>query len=527
MMKSSRFWMFFLLIGLALVFQNCTSAHFDSSTDLSGSTPKSDLSGNGGVYEGKLRILHHYVDNFKCEGRAQPESILIRLNDNDWQRIQNTTEKCASIDQQDVSGVVYDDILKQAQFENRTYIAPRPYLVDANEDPNLPDVKLIDGVCEDKNGKCSLLAATQQAVTTSLTEAVLVQVPGGTYGLTSPLVMSSSYTNSQAITVRGADPLTTILDGNNAVGLLRLDMATTAMVSIENLTFQNGYRSSGMNGSSAISPGGLSSGNTHLDIVNCILKNNKDNPPISAAPGSGNIRIRQSQFIGNQSSAIEVFAATSLLVEDTTIVDNTAHGILVWSASNITLRRSTFSNNGGVGILFRECSTCVIENLTVFQNQLAGVQIWTNKAHPQYDLVISNSTIVENGIGLPTGSNITLAYFDSTNKLFLNNSILAMNNVAKSNCSLNPGQALIANNSLFDDGSCLQTGSGNIQADPQLGPLTNNGGFTQTMLPLPGSAAIDAGANSLCSHEDQRGLPRPMDKLGSGPRCDIGAVELQ
>jgi len=58
-----------------------------------------------------------------------------------------------------------------------------------------------------------------------------------------------------------------------------------------------------------------------------------------------------------------------------------------------------------------------------------------------------------------------------------------------------------------------------------LGPLANNGGPTQTMLPLPGSPAIGAGNNSLIPAgitTDQRGMPRSIN--GS---VDIGAVEAQ
>lgn len=64
-----------------------------------------------------------------------------------------------------------------------------------------------------------------------------------------------------------------------------------------------------------------------------------------------------------------------------------------------------------------------------------------------------------------------------------------------------------------------------IGGDPKLGPLGNNGGPTQTMLPLPGSPAIDNGSDVLCGASpvdgvDQRGIARPQ-----GARCDIGAVE--
>ncbi len=54
------------------------------------------------------------------------------------------------------------------------------------------------------------------------------------------------------------------------------------------------------------------------------------------------------------------------------------------------------------------------------------------------------------------------------------------------------------------------TTAGNILGqDPLLGPLQNDGGSTQTQVPLVGSPAID-----------QRGWHRPI-----GLSCDIGAVE--
>jgi hypothetical protein len=52
-------------------------------------------------------------------------------------------------------------------------------------------------------------------------------------------------------------------------------------------------------------------------------------------------------------------------------------------------------------------------------------------------------------------------------------------------------------------------------------PLTDNGGPTLTMAPLPGSPAVGAASAAAASATDQRGFPRPA---GSGP--DIGAFEL-
>ena len=80
-------------------------------------------------------------------------------------------------------------------------------------------------------------------------------------------------------------------------------------------------------------------------------------------------------------------------------------------------------------------------------------------------------------------------------------------------------------------GTGTQTGVTN----PQLGPLADNGGPTQTRPPAPASPAINAGA-ATCNvaytdavtgmpvtlTTDQRGVSRPQ-----GSACDIGAVEAR
>lgn len=76
-------------------------------------------------------------------------------------------------------------------------------------------------------------------------------------------------------------------------------------------------------------------------------------------------------------------------------------------------------------------------------------------------------------------------------------------------------------------GDSLYPGEGNINTDPLLGPLADNGGFTLTLDLRPGSPAIDAGSAMVCPATDQRGAARPIDGDGKdGARCDMGAVEF-
>ena len=64
--------------------------------------------------------------------------------------------------------------------------------------------------------------------------------------------------------------------------------------------------------------------------------------------------------------------------------------------------------------------------------------------------------------------------------------------------------------------------TGLVSGNPALGALADNGGYSRTLLPNTGSAAIDAGDGVSCPDTDQRGVPRAQ-----GVRCDLGAVEVQ
>ncbi len=99
--------------------------------------------------------------------------------------------------------------------------------------------------------------------------------------------------------------------------------------------------------------------------------------------------------------------------------------------------------------------------------------------------------------------------------LNLQNTLLATN--APSSC----GGAVATDaghNLSFGDTSCPSTF---LSGDPALGQLADNGGPTETIALVPGSAARDQVPVASCQATDQRGVARP-----AGPACDIGAYEV-
>jgi CSLREA domain-containing protein len=101
------------------------------------------------------------------------------------------------------------------------------------------------------------------------------------------------------------------------------------------------------------------------------------------------------------------------------------------------------------------------------------------------------------------------------------NSIVADNTVPGGTANANCDQAATSQGHNLENGtSCHFTAAGDLDAEPELAPLAENGGPTETEALEPGSPAIDAGTNSGCPAKDQRGVTRPQ-----GAACDIGAYE--
>lgn len=199
------------------------------------------------------------------------------------------------------------------------------------------------------------------------------------------------------------------------------------------------------------------------------------------------------------------------------------------SVIDSTISGNSSSNHGG-GFVINYPTVSLVDS-TISGNSAGGFGGGFYGRTGSNSLTIRNSTIVGNGSG-STGGGFLL----NKSTVVLTNSIVA-NNTAPTDAEFDGATQtatptnVVANFSLIEGAYSVSGtfgGSNNIFGqDPKLGPLTNNGGPTQTLALLSGSPAIDAGNNATCETTDQRGVARPYDGDKNGSAiCDLGAFEV-
>jgi len=234
-----------------------------------------------------------------------------------------------------------------------------------------------------------------------------------------------------------------------------------------------------LSGNYAVFGGGISNNGT-LTLNQCTLSGNR-------APNYGG-------FGGGISNG------GTLTLNQCTLSGNTAGsfgGGGIWSDGTLTLNQCTLSGNSGGfggGIYNDEDSTTTLSQCTLSENSAyyggGGIDNYEGT------LALTNTIV---------GGNSDLLGAD----IFNTNAVLTYG-----------GSNLVQ--SVANSGGTI-TGPAPLTNAPDLAPLGNYGGPTQTMPPLPGSPAIDAGsvaANTFFT--DQRGYSRTQNGL-----IDLGAVELQ
>ena len=169
----------------------------------------------------------------------------------------------------------------------------------------------------------------------------------------------------------------------------------------------------------------------------------------------------------------------------------------------------------GGGVLVNNYAFLRMENSTVSGNTAdasgGGIAVVSNDAEAD----IKYSTIVENTAAY--GGGIVVQAPD-INTVTLGNTIVANNTEYDVVGPVDAAYSLIEDDS--DETTITNGGNNLLGIDPELGALQDNGGPTETHLPLLGSPVVDAGVEAPDVTVDQRGEIRPL-----GSAADIGAVE--
>jgi BspA type Leucine rich repeat region (6 copies)/Concanavalin A-like lectin/glucanases superfamily len=214
---------------------------------------------------------------------------------------------------------------------------------------------------------------------------------------------------------------------------------------------------------------------------------------------------------GNASSRVfEVASNCTVVLDSLTITNGNASGNYgggIYNNGTLTLNECTLAGNSamydGGGVYNFYDGTVTLNQCTLAGNSAnyysSGGGIYNNFG----TVTLNQCTVAGNSATSGSGGGI----YNNIGTLVLSNSIVAGNSL--------------------DDVYGSFTGSHNLTSgDPALAALGDYGGPTQTMPPLPGSPAIDAGDDSATNTFafDQRGPGFP--RL-SGVHVDIGAAEYQ
>jgi PKD repeat protein len=268
------------------------------------------------------------------------------------------------------------------------------------------------------------------------------------------------------------------INGNNAVTVF--NVASNTFVFLNSLTITNGYSTN--NG------GGIYNGGT-LTLTNCILSGN----------GATNGGVAVS--VGGAGGGIFNFEGT-LTLNQCTLSGNSATwggGIYIFRGT-FTLNQCTLSGNsatnGGGGINNYHEGTLTMNQCTLSGNDAA---VLGGGVYNEGKLAMTNTIVAGNIGGYGADGSYGADIYNDGGALIYGGSNLVQ--------------------SVYSSASF--TGPAPLTKAPDLAPLGNYGGSTQTMPPLPGSPAIGAGsvaANTFST--DQRGYARTQNGL-----IDIGAVE--
>jgi hypothetical protein len=379
----------------------------------------------------------------------------------------------------------------------------------------------------------------------------------GTIGLTSGGLLIA-----KNVTISGPGPSQLSVDGNQAYSVIGLVRGKTATIS--GLSIRNGLD-------------GVENDHGALTVSNCIVSGNAfaglyNNAAYNGQTfGTASLTIVNSVVSDNSGSGVRNFVwkeSGTLTILNSTISSNSAtgdsgggiynHGFegnAITTVTNTTVSGNSANAGGGI---FSSSSFLIIANSTISGNSATGYLgvgggVYNDEYGGYGPLEIVNSTITCNSAGTIGGGiyNVRAGWLVIANSTLSGNSAGSGGGIYNDHqpyatplveiyCSiLNAG--LSGENIFNNDGTVTSHGynvssdnaggylnspGDQVNTDPLLGPLQDNGGPTLTHAPLPGSPAIDAGDPNFAPPPfyDQRGCP--FVRVFNG-RIDVGSFEAQ
>jgi hypothetical protein len=399
---------------------------------------------------------------------------------------------------------------------------------------------------------------------------------------------------SKDTTIDGGKLVT--LSGGKSSRILHITSAwnvATPLLTVQNLTFVDGYTTDVPNTTSTKEGGGaIFEDGGSLTVIDCTFMNNQcasSGEDVSGGAingqGVGTLIVEGSTFTGNSGSNGGAIGTQdeNVTVVNSTFTANKATGtggnpgnggdggamsydgaMVSWTMcgdafSNnvgvasggaifrvaytdeaVNIDRCTFDGNsvdpetGNAGGLYLEYATITMTATTISHNTAhfgGGIWIGHNAvAKITNDTIADNTATMGGGVwfaGGVTGTllNVTVAgnagngMAGGDTGVTLENTLVAGNTKGslEGEVSCDHTHAGAGANMEFPGDSSSPCTSSVVVADPELGPLQNNGGVTQTMAPASGSPA--AGKGSACPSTDQTGQMRMK-------ACTLGAVEV-
>ncbi|HWS72451.1 MAG TPA: right-handed parallel beta-helix repeat-containing protein, partial [Thermoanaerobaculia bacterium] len=333
---------------------------------------------------------------------------------------------------------------------------------------------------------------------------------------------------SDDLDVQGPGASVLTVSGNNSSRVFYIYNSDALInVTLSGLTITQGTANIG---------GGVVDFGENLTLDHVTVTSNTASGPgggVGKAGYYGTITVLDTTISGNTAlwgGGIYLYGNNSpVLIQDSMITGNQTSGgpgggIYFYGPNyDVTIRRTTISGNtaggSGGGIYFYDTDggAIVIEDSTISGNQsgfsgggiyfynvddpvtITNTTVTGNSAPYGGGIVFYGSGVAPFTINLSTISGNTATMIAGNlasygNAVTLNNTIVA-DGVAPVDPDLFGG-TFTANFSLIETpgSATLITGPGTVTGvDPQLGPLQNNGGTTQTRMPAPASPAINAG----------------------------------